>query len=210
MSIEARRLLCAFMALALVSITCTVQASASEVEPTLSSDQIADTAVARALTAQAGAATETSTPEASATPTSTSTPILAQCSPTILANTDANVRSGPDTAYGIVGYLPKGGTLPVAGRNDANSWWYVQFAGGPGGYAWISGSVVTASCIPTVVQIVAAPPLPTAAPPSVATATLVFSLAPFFPPVEFHLIPSPTPVLSLPPFEFELPELPWP
>jgi hypothetical protein len=80
------------------------------------------------------------------------------------ANTDVNVRTGPSTAYDIIGYLPTGGTAPIAGRNDVNTWWYIDFAAGPGGHAWVAGSVTTATCLPSVVQVVAAPPLPTAEP----------------------------------------------
>jgi hypothetical protein len=82
------------------------------------------------------------------------------CTPMVTANLNANVRRGPSTEYSEVGYLPSGGTAPLAGRNEDNSWWYIVFAGGPGGYAWIAQSVTTASCLPAVVQVVAAPPLP--------------------------------------------------
>ncbi len=82
--------------------------------------------------------------------------IAAACYPMITANVDANIRKGPDTVYEI----PQGGTAKVAGRNDANTWWYIEFAGGVGGYAWIAGSITTASCLPSVVQVVAAPPPP--------------------------------------------------
>jgi uncharacterized protein YraI len=82
----------------------------------------------------------------------------------VTANTVANIRSGPDTAYDVVGILPLGGVAKVAGRNDANTWWYIEFSGGAGGHAWIAGSVTTAVCLPQTVQIVAAPVLPTAQP----------------------------------------------
>jgi hypothetical protein len=88
----------------------------------------------------------------------------------VTSNTDVNVRVGPGTAYDIIGYLPTGGTAPIAGRNDASTWWYIEFAAGSGGHAWIAGSVTTASCLPDVVQVVAAPPLPTAAPTEVPAA----------------------------------------
>jgi hypothetical protein len=83
----------------------------------------------------------------------------------VTANTVANVRVGPATAYNAVGSLPQGGTAKIAGRNDANTWWYIEFAAGVGGHAWIAGSVTTASCLPnTPLPIIAAPPLPTAPP----------------------------------------------
>jgi hypothetical protein len=85
----------------------------------------------------------------------------------VTANTVANVRVGPATAYDAIGTLPQGGTAKVAGRNDANTWWYIEFAAAVGGHAWIAGSVTIASCLPTTpLPVVAAPPLPTAAPTS--------------------------------------------
>lgn len=93
-------------------------------------------------------------------------PTFTPCVPLVTATVDANVRSGPGTVYDVVGYLPTGGTANIAGRNDANTWWYIVFSGGAGGYAWIAGSVVTASCVPAVVQVVAAPPTPTSPPPT--------------------------------------------
>ena len=83
-----------------------------------------------------------------------------QCSPIVTAATNANVRGGPGTDYEILGYLPIGGTAPLAGRNDANTWWYIEFPAGPGGHAWIAQSVTSAACLPSAVQVVAAPPPP--------------------------------------------------
>jgi len=115
------------------------------------------------LTALAGTAvaTATNTP-AGAPPTETPSPT--PCTPLVTAATTANIRSGPGTAYDVVGTLPVGTTAKLAGRNDVNTWWYIEFVGGVGGHAWIAGTVATASCVPSTVQIVAAPALPTAQP----------------------------------------------
>lgn len=114
------------------------------------------TATAAALTAQFSI-----TPSPTTEVNVPAQPSATQCYPMVTANTDVNVRTGPSTAYDIIGYLPAGGTAPIAGRNDGNSWWYIDFAGG---HAWVAGSVTTATCLPAVVQVVAAPPLPTAPP----------------------------------------------
>ncbi|HSO12850.1 MAG TPA: CARDB domain-containing protein [Anaerolineales bacterium] len=165
----------------LLTLACTLSASTSQpsTEPTLSAQDIAATAVSIALTSQASSnGVQPSQPpppltEAAATlPTATAIPSATQCVATVTATTNANVRSGPDTAYDVVGYLPTGGIAQVSGQNDARTWWYIQFAGGPGGYAWIAGSVTSATCIPPVLQIVVAPPLPTAV-PATFTPTLV-------------------------------------
>jgi uncharacterized protein YraI len=117
------------------------------------------------VNAQTVSDTASNTPD----PVAVVQPTATVCTPAVTANTDVNIRTGPGTAYDIIGYLPTGGSAPLVGRNDANTWWYIQFAAGAGGHAWIAGSVTTATCLPGVVQVVAAPPLPTAAP----TATVV-------------------------------------
>jgi uncharacterized protein YraI len=143
--------------------------------PEVSAEDIASTAVAGVFTQQAAAApSATPAPAAAA---AAAPPVVAQCNPTVTAITDANVRSGPSTDYSVVGNLPLGGVAPLAGRNDLHTWWFIHFPGGPGGYAWIAGSVVNPTCLPAVVQVVAAPPLPVAVEPS---ATNV-SIAPWIP-----------------------------
>jgi len=182
MSKNRKRVLAAALLLWILIVTCNLPAQTAQ--PTIpSSDDIANTAAARALTAQASAIV----PVTGATPTASPTvvPTSTQCTAIVTANTDANVRGGPGTAYDVVGYIPMGGTATVAGRNDANTWWYIKFAGGNGGYAWIAGSVVTSACIPPVVQVVAAPPLPTIPPP---TATEHVSLPPLLI-VTVHILP---------------------
>ncbi len=98
--------------------------------------------------------------------TSAVTPNSTSCAPTVTATTNANVRSGPDIAYDVIGFLTQGGTAKILGRNNANTWWYIEFAGASNRAAWIAGSVVSASCLPSVLQVVAAPPLPTVTPTS--------------------------------------------
>ncbi|GEM_PF-1724421 len=105
---------------------------------------------------QAPPSPPTETPE----PTPSFTPSPTPCTPLVTANTVANVRSGPGTVYDVVGSLAQGQSATVAGRNDANTWWYIEYSGATGGHAWISGTVVTAACLPASVQVVAAPPTP--------------------------------------------------
>jgi uncharacterized protein YraI len=79
------------------------------------------------------------------------------CTPIVTGNDSVNIRSGPGTVYSKVGALPLGATASVAGKNAGGSWWYINYASVTG---WVAGSVVTASCIPTTLAIVAAPPTP--------------------------------------------------
>jgi uncharacterized protein YraI len=136
------------------------------------------TAVAR-VTEIAGSSTTTSTAIPTATLTATSA-IPTQCSPLVTATVNANVRSGPDTAYDIIGALTLGQTATVVGRNDAYSWWYIDYPAAAGGHGWIAGSVVTPSCVPAVVQVVAAPPLPPTATPTLIQLVL--------PPLELNVL----------------------
>jgi hypothetical protein len=180
----------------LVLPTILILGQAAVQAPELSSQDIANTAVAGVFATQAAAAPlpievptaqELPAPGIAANPT--------QCNPTVTAITVANVRGGPGTEYDVVGNLPVGGTARVAGRNDANTWWYIQFAGGFGGYAWIAGSVVSTACIPAVVPVVAAPALPTPPPPEAVepTATDKKSLPPLLISTRFFFIPTNTP-----------------
>jgi hypothetical protein len=96
----------------------------------------------------------------SETPTVTPSVTPTQCNPTAVATADANIRSGPGKEYDIVGSLLLNSATTVAGRNDANTWWYVLVPGSTTNYGWIAGTVVSTSCLPQAVQVVAAPPTP--------------------------------------------------
>ena len=152
---------------------------------------------------------ETATPVASATstftavPLETASPTPTQCSPIVTANTDANVRNGPGTVYGIAGQIPAGGTAPLAGRNAEGTWWTIVFAGGIGGYGWIAGSVSTATCVPPTLPVIAAPPTPVIPP----TNTPLPSNTPV--PPSNTPVPSATPTLFIFPFP-TFPILPCP
>ncbi len=108
-----------------------------------------------------GEATLTSSPAAAQTTaplaTDTVAPSATPCSPMVVANSAVNVRAGPGTVYDTVGGLNQGGSAPVSGKSSDGTWWYINT---PGGHGWVSGSVVTASCIPAALQVVAAPPTP--------------------------------------------------
>jgi hypothetical protein len=103
---------------------------------------------------------ETFTPLASTlTPDVTITPGPSPtvCNPSITANSNANVRSGPGTGYGSVDNLATGATATVTGKNNDSSWWQTNRPAG--GTGWVSASISTANCIPDSLAIVAAPPL---------------------------------------------------
>ena len=67
----------------------------------------------------------TATPPATATPPGTATPPPTPTAVAARTNGAANVRSGPGTAYPIVGQVPAGTTLVIQGQNSAGTWWQV-------------------------------------------------------------------------------------
>jgi len=92
--------------------------------------------------------------------TDTLVPSVTPCTPNVVAPTPVNVRSGPGTVYEVIGALVPGGTAPIAGKNAEGTWWYIEFPGGGSGHGWVGGTVVTASCVPATLAIIAAPPTP--------------------------------------------------
>lgn len=173
MSNRSRRIILAALALWLLAVTCNLPSNApSNIAPpqslNYSDEDLANTAVARILTANPNAAAaETSAPVASDTPSPTASPTATQCTPIITATTDVNVRYGPGSIYDPpIGALTAGSTAPLDGRNDSGSWFYITFPSGPGGHGWVSASYSTASCVPQALAVIAAPPTPTSPPPT--------------------------------------------
>jgi len=163
-------------------------------------------------------ATEESIETGTVTPTFTATSIPSEtpspttvaevCKPTVTTNTVANVRSGPGQVYGIIGSIPQGGIANVAGKNFDGTWWYIEFAGGNDGFAWIAGSVTSAACIPDTLASIAAPPtpiVPTATPTNTGVPTVVPSVTAtpgliFLPPIFLFPTATPTPFILFPIF----------
>lgn len=71
-----------------------------------------------------------------------------------------NVRSGPNTNYPKVGVLLPGQTAPAKGRSEGGLWIMIEYAGVPGGTAWVYAALVNLSG--GNLPIVEPPPLPTA------------------------------------------------
>ncbi|MBK8050978.1 MAG: SH3 domain-containing protein [Anaerolineales bacterium] len=88
---------------------------------------------------QAAPATPAATRSASAT--ATPPPPARQTSRTATALVNGlNVRGGPGTGYGIVGYLQAGQQVPVTGQSGGCTWLQVTLPGGRS--AWITGANV--------------------------------------------------------------------
>ena len=112
----------------------------------------------------------TMTPRPAATSTATATALLPAATPTpegpaVLVQANANIRSGPSTAYPVIGGARAGDRLSVTGR--FSGWWQIALAGRAG---WIWGELVSANTAaeqaPEVVGF-PLPPTPTSPPPTV-------------------------------------------
>jgi len=151
--------------ISLAALACNMPGSTPTIEETTQTNTVTSTVTAAAM------ATETPSPIAT----------VSACKPIVTGNTNANVRSGPGQAYAILGSIPQGGTASVAGKNYDGTWWYIEFAGGDAGFAWIAGSVTSAVCIPDTLASIVAPPtavIPTAAPTNTTMATAPPSATP--------------------------------
>ena len=144
--------------------------------PTLNSDDVMRTAEAMAeATRQASSPTPTinpvtltpTQPPASATATVTFTP----SAPLVVADYNANVRSGPGEVFGGVDFLLQGDQANVEGRfihEDSGVWYYITREG-QGLPGWIWGGAVTVAGNPDSVPFLESPPTPTPGPSPTAS-----------------------------------------
>ena len=142
--------------------------------PTQAPTQAPPTAVPTA--AAAITTTETTSGTTSIT-TTTATTTSVTTSPSISASLTisndsgyANIRSGPDTTYDLIGKLNQGESAPVKGKNQDGTWWQIAFAAGTNGLGWVRGDLVQANAAAASVAVASAPPKPTA-PPTAAGPT---------------------------------------
>lgn len=77
-------------------------------------------------------ATATLTPTVAATPTSAAA--------SVMGLQTANLRSGPGTAYSVVGQITSGEGFKIIGKNPDGSWWQIEQA--DGNLAWVLASLV--------------------------------------------------------------------
>ncbi len=75
--------------------------------------------------------------------------------------TNLNYRTGPDTSYTLLGYVPSGTVLTVLGRNSASNWLYVNYNGQQ---VWVAGWYTNISGNLSSTPVVSAPPPTPSAP----------------------------------------------
>lgn len=140
-------------------------------EPTMSSQDVLNTAEAIAE-ATRNAVTSTPSPspipptatepEETATPQPTATPSGVYAVP----NYNANIRQGPDETYEVIDFFIEGSRAEVVGRFDhatMGPWWFIQPIGG-GRNGWVWGGAVTVSGNAALVPYFDPPPTSTPAP----------------------------------------------
>jgi len=138
-------------------ITNTITQSPAEVfQPT---DTVTPTPVKNTPASSSG---QLSSPELTATPTRSSTPT--QIPIAVVNVRNANIRSGPDTNFPLVGSAPEGLELLVVGRNRENTWLVVELDNNEQG--WISIDFVDFSFSISTLPEINSPPTPTSPPPT--------------------------------------------
>jgi hypothetical protein len=116
---------------------------------------------------QPAAPAENQQPEASTeepTPEPTPTPQSAQ----LVLNDSVNIRSGPGTAYGLLGTESQGSTYRITGKSPDGAWWQIDYNGRT---AWVFGQLAAVTGGEGVAVAQDIPPAPTAAPPPPPTNT---------------------------------------
>jgi heat shock protein HslJ len=84
-----------------------------------------------------------------------------------------NVRSGPSTAYPVVGVAREGDSGEIVGRSVDGRWWATPVQSAPEGLGWVSADFILATNTENVpVIFVAPPPAPTPVPPTPTRAPL--------------------------------------
>lgn len=110
----------------------------------------------------------TATPiEVSPTPTSTPQP----GSPSATATADVNIRSGPGTAYSVLGVLRAGQSAEITGVSADGGWWQIKFSAATGERGWVSARYVSAENTKDV-PLVQAPGLPPTLTPTPTPVTI--------------------------------------
>ena len=117
----------------------------------------------------APAATQSSAPQHTDTPpepTATPVPNVARFTvKTDLTAANVNVRTGPSTAFGIIGTIARGAQFDISGRNVENTWYQFCCVGGQTG--WIFSALVNvenAHLITVAANVPATPVPPTSTP----------------------------------------------
>ena len=118
------------------------------------------------------------TPVPSDTPLPTLTATLAV--PMVSVSLATNCRTGPGSAYDMIGALPVGKTAEVVGKDAYGQYWIIKNPNNPG-TCWLWGQYATVMGDTSRLPVIAAPPTPTPIPtptpkiqPVVTNVTITF------------------------------------
>jgi hypothetical protein len=143
------------------------------------------------------------TPTPTTPPTDTPVPATLPYggAPTIVALVGLNVRSGPGTAYPVIGVLPAGQAARITGQNADGTWWQIVFPPDSGGRGWVS----SAAQYGTAYNLEGVPIVETPAPPTytpTATPQPTDTPQPTHTPTNVPPTPTHTPVPAAPVIHF--------
>jgi len=79
----------------------------------------------------------------------------------VIAPDGVNVRTGPGTAYQVIGIVSFGTSGEIIGKSADGAWWAALVPNAPNRTGWVSASFVEATDVDDV-PVLPAPPLPTA------------------------------------------------
>jgi heat shock protein HslJ/uncharacterized protein YraI len=91
----------------------------------------------------------------------------------VIAPAGVNVRTGPGSAYPIIGAANFGAEGAIIGRSADGQWWVTPVQSAPNGQGWVSADFVQASNAENV-PVIEAPPLPTPVPTATPVPTMAF------------------------------------
>jgi uncharacterized protein YraI len=139
------------------------------------------------VNAVTGGAGDTPTPTATLTPETPTATVPGN--PSLLTQTDLNVRAGPGTNYALLGLFPTDTTAEIIGRDEGRQWWQVRFPPAIDGVGWVSADPGFSKVFNVEnVPVVPAPPTPTGTPTSTPPPTDTATATPI-PPTD---TPTPT------------------
>lgn len=104
------------------------------------------------------------------TPTFTFTPT--DSSVTVSVSVNTNCRTGPGSAYDIIGALAVGQTAEVVGRSQNSDNWIIKLPGSPSVTCWLWGQYATVVGNTAGLPVYTPPPTPTPTTPSTINITI--------------------------------------
>ena len=118
----------------------------------------------------------TDTPEPSATPTITPTPTPSV--PMVSVSVNTNCRTGPGTAYDLVGGLLVGDTAQIVALSSVNNYVVIELPDGTGRDCWLWMQYGTQTGDTSGLPVLSPPPTPTPPPPAIAFSMAFYDMDP--------------------------------